>query len=99
MKDDIQILIEVLSTWKNDESGFDGGVWSRYNTLEDETGIKKPRLKELMKDLKNKNIVDYGPTINQDGQINGMGYFLKDRFIDKSYEEILEMIDKGKLND
>ena len=92
MKEDIQILIEVLNEWKQDEDYYDGGTWNRYSVLQAETKIKMSRLKMLMKSLRDKNIIDYVPTINTDGQINGWGYFLKDRFIDKSYEEILEMI-------
>lgn len=86
---DIETVISVLLEWKNDYSEFDGGVWKRYNNLEKETKIKKFLLRSIMIALLKAGII-YTPTMNRDGQINGTGYFLQDRFQSKTCSQIIE---------
>lgn len=73
------IVISILLEWSKNNDGY----WHRYKGLLEavkERGIEVAisKLRIVMQDLKKAGIVTYEQTYNDDGQINGWGYFLRD---------------------
>jgi len=71
-----QKILKVLQEWGKPTGMFDG-MWKGYERLADDTGIYDIKLlKKEMKILHKENKVELKPTYNDDGIINGRGWFI-----------------------
>ena len=87
--DEINKILKVLSDWGKPKDSYDG-FWFGYSGLEDKTGISIKKLKPIMKYLKNMGICRYQETYDSDYIISGKGYFLNEKYFNKSWEEVIE---------
>jgi len=71
------VILKVLDKWDEPTDCFDA-IWLGYNGLHDECEAKYSikELKAGMKQLSQMGKVEMKPTYDEDGKINGRGWFL-----------------------
>jgi len=73
-------ILEVLHLWSEPTDLFDG-VWLGYDALEEAVDYEycKHDLKNGMKELAARWLVELRPTYDEELRLNGRGWFLVDR--------------------
>ena len=90
----VKIWEEWLKWHHVECSSFDQ-LWFGYDDLSDLSGIDVKRLKKFMKVLRDNNIA-YSTTLwSEEGTLRGKGNFIIERYVEKSWEEIKEILEKN----
>ena len=83
-------VILILSNWSDHaHSGYDG-MWFGYSQLVDEINEMghdidfEKDIKTIVKNLNSDGFLSYEPTYNDDGQLNGKGYFVREPPLNES---------------
>lgn len=90
-------IFEKWKAWTHWGGEFDQ-IWFGYDSLSDETGVDVKTLKKFMKLLIKNKIAYHSPTVNNDYEINGSGIFMHEKYNDKEWNEIKEVIDNERKN-
>jgi hypothetical protein len=75
-----ELILSIMLKWSL-ISDFDR-YWIGYDGMEDETGIQVKEIKQIMKHLRDRGVVEHLPCVNHEFEVSGSGNFVNREYFD-----------------
>jgi len=82
--------------WHHHDGEFDQ-VWLGYYELTYKTEVEISKLKKFIKIFRDSGMAYHSPTVNCEGEPNGSGTFLHERYQDLSWGQIKELLNNAEI--